>query len=85
MWGINPFVVGQILMTVALREIISGSNGAPKLIRDQILIHIASKEVELAKAMARSVANQDQDLYAKLKLELRDKLSDADFRMIFTD
>ena len=84
MWGINPAVVGQILGNVILKELASNKHGAPKIIRDKITVHVANKEIALAKAMARSVAQQDNALYEKLKRELHDKLSEEEWQQIFS-
>lgn len=83
MWGINPFVVGQVLGAVVLKDVVSGKHGAPKIIRDKIIVHVANQEIELAKAMARSVAQQDMDMYTKLKRELRDTLSEEEWEDLF--
>jgi hypothetical protein len=84
MWGINPFVVGQILGGVLLRDLSSNKHGAPKIIRDKIIVYVANHEITMAKAMARSVAQQDKPLYEKLKSELREKLSEEEWCQIFT-
>jgi hypothetical protein len=84
MWGINPLVVGQILGSVLLKELSSNKHGAPKIIRDKIIVHVANHEIAMAKAMARSVAQQDNSLYVKLKNELRDQLSEEDWQQIFS-
>jgi hypothetical protein len=84
MWGINPLVVGQILGGVLLKELSSNKHGAPKIIRDKIIVHVANHEIAMAKAMARSVAQQDNSLYDKLKNELRDQLSEEDWQQIFS-
>lgn len=83
MWGINPFVVGQVLGAVVLKEVVSGKHGAPKIIRDKIIVHVANQEIDLAKAMARSVAQQDIEMYRALKRELQDKLSEGEWQDIF--
>ena len=83
MWGINPIVVGQVLGAVVLKEVVSGKHGAPKIIRDKIVVHVANQEIDLAKAMARSVAQQDMDLYNELKCELREKLSEEEWEDLF--
>lgn len=85
MWGINPVVVAQILGTVVSKDIFSRRHGVPKMIINKITIHIAQKEIELAKAMARSVARQDKDLYEELKRDLRTTISEVDFQQIFSD
>lgn len=83
MWGINPFVVGQVLGAVVLKEVVSGKHGAPKMIRDKIIVHVANQDIALAKAMARSVAQQDLEMYTKLKRELRDTLSEEEWEDLF--
>lgn len=84
MWGINLAVVGQILGGVLLKEIVSNKHGAPKIISDKITVYVANHEIAMAKAMARSVAQQDISLYEKLKSELRDQLSEEDWQQIFS-
>ena len=83
MWGINPLVVGQILGGVLLKELSSNKHGAPKIIRDKIIVYVANHEIAMAKAMARSVAQQDSALYEKLKSELHEQLSEEEWREIF--
>ena len=84
MWGINPLVIGQILGGVLLKELSSNKYGAPKIIRDKIIVHVANHEIAMAKAVARSVAQQDSALYEKLKSELREKISEEEWRRIFS-
>jgi ABC-type uncharacterized transport system substrate-binding protein len=84
MWGINPVVIAQILGSVALKEIASGNHGALKIIRDKIIVQAANNNIAMAKAMARSVAQQDLDLYNQLMRELRDKLPEEEWQQIFS-
>lgn len=84
MWGINPVVIAQILGGVLLKEITSRNHGAPKIIRDKIIVHAANKDIAMAKAMARSVAQQDMDLYNQLMRELRVKLPEEEWQQIFS-
>jgi hypothetical protein len=56
MWGINPAVIGKIFGSVFLTNIVSGTHGAPKIIRDKIILHVANRDIATAKAMATSVA-----------------------------
>ncbi len=85
MWGINPLVVGQILGGVVLKDLLSGSHGAPKIIRDKITTYVANKDIEMAKALARSVARQDAGLYGDLKSQLRNALSEDEWSQIFSE
>ncbi len=84
MWGINPFVIAQILGSVLLKDILSNKHGAPKIIRDKIIVHVANNEIALAKTMARSVAQQDKALFEQLKSELHEKISEEEWRQIFS-
>ncbi|APD47022.1 hypothetical protein FB106_11410 [Synechococcus sp. Ace-Pa] len=84
MWGINLVVVGQILGRVVLKDILSGNHGAPKIIRDKIIVCVANNDLAMAKIMVRSVAQQDKTLYNDLKRELRDKLSEEEWQQIFS-
>lgn len=84
MWGINPLVIGQILGGVLLKDALSSKHGVPKILRDKIIAYVASREIELAKSMARSVARQDSGLYADLKNQLRNELSEEDWNLIFS-
>lgn len=84
MWGINPLVIGQILGGVLLKDALSSKHGVPKILRDKIIAYVASREIELAKAMARSAARQDSGLYADLKNQLRNELSEEDWNLIFS-
>ena len=83
MWGINPLVIGQILGGVLLKDALSNEHGAPKILRDKITAYVASRDIALAKSMARSVAQQDAGLYADLKNQLRSELSEEDWNLIF--
>jgi hypothetical protein len=85
MWGINPLVVGQILGGTILKEIFSSKHGAPVIIRDKIATYAANQDIAMAKAMARSVAQQDEKLYNDLKNELRSQLSEEEWRQIFSE
>jgi hypothetical protein len=85
MWGINPAIVGQILGGVLLKELASAKHGAPKIIRDKITVYAANKDIAMAKAMARSVAQQDAKLYNELKDQLRGQLSEEEWKQIFSE
>ena len=85
MWGINPAVIGKILGSVFLTNIVSGTHGAPKIIRDKIVLHVANRDIATAKAMATSVAQQDMNLYDELRRELRERLSQEEWLQIFSD
>ncbi|MEA5411959.1 hypothetical protein VB737_09295 [Synechococcus sp. BA-120 BA3] len=85
MWGINPVVVGQILGATILKDILSSKHGAPRIIRDKIAVYAANKDIAMAKAMARSVAQQDAKLYTELKDQLRGQLPDEEWRQIFSE
>jgi hypothetical protein len=84
MWGINPLVIGQILSGVILKDALSNKHGAPKILRDKITTYVANKDIALAKAIARSVAQQDASLYSDLKNQLRKELSEEDWDLIFS-
>lgn len=84
MWGINPLVIGQILGGVLLKDALSNKHGVPKILHDKIIAYVASRDIALAKAMARSVAQQDAGLYADLKKQLRNELSEEDWNLIFS-
>ncbi len=85
MWGINPVTLAQILGTSILKDALSTKHGAPKIIRDKITLHVANKEIDLARSMANAVAQQDADLFEELKAELRSKLTEKEYRQIFPD
>jgi len=83
MWGINPLVVGQILGGTFLKDILSSKYGAPKIIRDKITAYAVNQDIAMARAMARSVAQQDEKLYSDLKNDLRSQLSEEEWSQIF--
>lgn len=69
---------------VLLKDDLSSKHGVPKILRDKITAYVASREIELAKTMARSVSRQDAGLYANLENQLRNELSEEDWNLIFT-
>lgn len=75
MWGINPFTVGKIIAGVGFSSALLGRHGSLKQLTRKIKLHVSEQHAEAAKAMARSVALQDQSLYERLK-----KSSNASFR-----
>lgn len=85
MFGINPIVVAQVLAPALLKELLSDQHGAIKIMQDQIAMHIAKHDIELAKVMARSVASQDAVMFEELKKKLQESLSVEDYRQMFPD
>jgi hypothetical protein len=85
MWGINPFTVGKIIAGVGVSSALLGRHGSLKQLARKIKLHVSEQHAEAAKAMARSVALQDQSLYEKLKKELKRELSPEEYERVFGD
>ena len=85
MWGINPFTVGKIIAGVGVSSALLGRHGSLEQLKRKIKPHVSEKHAEAARAMARSVALQDQSLYKKLKKELEQELSPDEYERIFND
>jgi len=85
MWGINPFTVGKIIAGVGVSSALLGRHGSLEQLQRKIKLHVSEKHAEAARAMARSVALQDQSLYKKLKKELEQELSPDEYERIFND
>ena len=85
MWGINPFTVGKIIAGVGVSSALLGRYGSLEQLKRKIKLHVSEKHAEAARAMARSVALQDQSLYKKLKKELEQELSPDEYERIFND
>jgi len=85
MWGINPFTVGKIIAGVGVSSALLGRHGSLEQLKRKIKLHVSEKHAEAARAMARSVALQDQSLYEKLKKELEQELSPDEYQRIFND
>jgi len=85
MWGINPFTVGKIIAGVGVSSALLGRHGSLEQLKRKIKLHVSEKHAEAARAMARSVALQDQSLYKKLKKELEQELSPDEYERIFND
>jgi len=84
MWGINPFTVGKIIAGVGVSSALLGRHGSLEQLKRKIKLHVSEKHAEAARAMARSVALQDQR-YKKLKKELEQELSPDEYERIFND
>lgn len=85
MWGINPFTVGKIIAGVGVSSALLGRHGSLEQLKRKIKLHVSGKHAEAARAVARSVALQDQSLYKKLKKELEQELSPDEYERIFND
>ncbi len=85
MWGINPFTVGKIIAGVGVSSALLGRHGSLKQLARTIKLHVSEQHAEAAKAMARSVALQDQSLYKRLKKELERELSPEEYERVFGD
>ena len=85
MWGINPVTVGKIIAGVGVSSALLGRHGSLKQLTRKIKLHISEQHAEAAKAMARSVALQDQSLYERLKKELERELSPEECERVFGD
>ena len=85
MWGINPFTVGKIIAGVGVSSALLGRYGSLEQLKRKIKLHVSEQHAEAAKAMARSVALQDQSLYEKLKQELERELSPEEYERVFGD
>ena len=85
MWGINPFTVGKIIAGVGVSSALLGRDGSLKQLARKIKLHVSEQHAEAAKAMARSVALQDQSLYERLKKELECELSPEEYERVFGD
>lgn len=85
MWGINPFTVGKIIAGVGVSSALLGRHGSLKQLARKIKLHVSEQHTEAAKAMARSVALQDQSLYERLKKELERELSPEEYERVFGD
>jgi hypothetical protein len=85
MWGINPFTVGKIIAGVGVSSALLGRYGSLEQLKRKIKLHVSEKHAEAARAMAHSVALQDQSLYEKLKKELEQELSPDEYERIFND
>ena len=85
MWGINLFTVGKIVAGVSVSSALLGRYGSLEQLKRKIKLHVSEKHAEAARAMARSVALQDQSLYEKLKKELEQELSPDEYERIFND
>jgi hypothetical protein len=85
MWGINPLTVGKIIASVSVSSALLGRHGSLKQLTRKIKLYVSEQHAEAAKAMACSVALQDQSLYQKLKKELERELSPEEYERVFGD
>ena len=85
MWGINPFTVGKIIAGVGVSSALLGRHGSLQQLTRKIKLQVSEQHAEAAKAMARSVALQDQSLYERLKKELERELSPEEYERVFGD
>jgi hypothetical protein len=85
MWGINPFTVGKIIAGVGASSALLGRHGTLEQLTRKIKLHVSQQHAEVAKAMARSIALQDQSVYEKLKKGLEGELSPEEFERVFND
>ena len=85
MWGINPLIVGKIIAGVGVSSALIGRHGSLEQLKRKIKLHVSEKQAEAARAVARSVALQDQSLYETLKKELEEELRPDEYERIFND
>lgn len=85
MWGINPFSVGNIFAKVAFNSALLGNHGLLKQLSRKIKLYLSEQHAEAARAMVRSVATQDRDLYERLRRELENELEPQKYKDIFGD
>ena len=85
MWGINPFVVGRIMAGVGVTSALFGERGSVQQLSKKIKLFVSEQRAEAAKAMVRSVATQDKDLYERLRRELENELDPQQYKDIFGD
>lgn len=70
---------------VGVSSALLGRHGSLEQLKRKIKLHVSEKHAEAARAIARSVALQDQTLYEKLKRELEQELSAEEYELIFNE
>ena len=83
MWGINPITVGKIITGVGVSTLLLGRHGSVQQLSRKIKLYMSEQKADAAKAMARSIANQDRSFYEKVKKELKTDLSQEEYDYIF--
>ena len=83
MWGINPVTVGKIIAGVGFSSALLGKHGSLKQLSRKIKLYVSEQHAEAARAMMRTVANQDRSLYEKLKKQLELELSPEEYKRVF--
>lgn len=85
MWGINPITVGKIITGVGVSTLLLGRHGSVQQLSRKIKLYMSEQKADAAKAIARSIANQDRSFYDKVKKELKTGLSPEEYEYIFGD
>lgn len=85
MWGINPITVSKIIAGVGASTLLFGRHGSAQHFSRKMKLYISEQKADVAKAMARSIADQDRSFYEKLKKELKTDLSPEEYDYIFNN
>lgn len=85
MWGINPITVGKIITGVGVSTLLLGRHGSVQHFSRKMKLYISEQKADVAKAMAKSIADQDRSFYEKVKKELKTDLSPEEYDYIFGD